>query len=177
MAPSPHHDGYHLSEDTAVVEFLDRGGDGESRLVMTNLELEAMPLIRFETGDLGVPGDDARCRCGRTLRRLARVEGRIVDCLHLGDGRTVSPYRITCALEQIPGVRRYQVVQHEIDAVEVRVEAPDADRATISEAVCKAMSMVLGNRTTVTVKQEQRLDAPPAGKFRTVESRVTRQAR
>ena len=64
-----------------------------------------------------------------------------------------------------------------LDAVEVRVEAPDADRATISEAVCKAMSLVLGNRTTVTVKQEQRLDAPPAGKFRTVESRVTRQAR
>ena len=49
------HDGHHIAEDSSVIEFLPTA-DGESRLVMTNLEMTGTPFIRFETGDLGVPG-------------------------------------------------------------------------------------------------------------------------
>jgi phenylacetate-coenzyme A ligase PaaK-like adenylate-forming protein len=79
----PAHDGYHLRELDLVVEIVDiESGrplpDGEEgEIVMTTLTREAMPLIRYRTGDAAsmLPGP---CRCGSPLRRLSPVKGRIV---------------------------------------------------------------------------------------------------
>jgi phenylacetate-coenzyme A ligase PaaK-like adenylate-forming protein len=77
------HDGYHLRELDLVVEIVDiESGrplpDGEEgEIVITTLTREAMPLIRYRTGDAAsmLPGP---CRCGSPLRRLSAVKGRIV---------------------------------------------------------------------------------------------------
>ena len=42
---------------------------------------------------------------------MQTVEGRIADCITLSDGREISPYRLTCTLEQIPGIGRYQILK------------------------------------------------------------------
>jgi phenylacetate-CoA ligase len=155
--------GMHISEDMAIVECLPARGAGEpERIVVTNLGLWAMPLLRFETGDLGVLGPDERCTCGRYSRRLLRIEGRSVDLLHLPAGRVVSPYRLTLAIEAIPGVTRYQVVQEEPLGFTIRL------------AVAEALGHVAGLR--VRVEPTPRLDAVPGRKFRVVESLVTRTA-
>ena len=69
--------GLHIWEDAFIVEIVDPVTleplpDGEvGELVMTSLDREAMPLIRYRTRDLTrfLPGD---CACGRTHRRLDR---------------------------------------------------------------------------------------------------------
>jgi phenylacetate-coenzyme A ligase PaaK-like adenylate-forming protein len=79
----PAHDGYHLRELDLLVEIVDiESGrslpDGETgEIVITTLTREAMPLIRYRTGDAAamLPGP---CRCGSPLRRLSSVKGRIV---------------------------------------------------------------------------------------------------
>lgn len=74
--------GYHLRETAYYVEILDEKGaalpDGEpGRVVITSLTCGAMPLIRYDTGDISryVPGN---CPCGSALPLLDRVKPRAV---------------------------------------------------------------------------------------------------
>jgi phenylacetate-CoA ligase len=79
-------DGLHLAADHMLAEIvnpatgkpLPEGETGE--LVLTTLTKQAMPLLRYRTGDLTrfLPGT---CACGRTLRRIARIGGRTDDML------------------------------------------------------------------------------------------------
>ena len=98
---------------------------------MTSLANHAMPLIRYEIGDTGelLAG---RCPCGRGLPLMRPTWGRSVDYLALADGTVITPYDMTCAIEHLPGMLRYQIVQRAIDRVEVLVlpgEGFSADRA------------------------------------------------
>ena len=166
------HDGYHLAEDTTVTEFIPTQPDGDCRLVMTNLELRGMPLIRFQTGDIGVPGPSEPCPCGRSLKRLQRIEGRIVDCIRLRDGLTVSPYRLTLALEKIPGIGRYQVIQEALDVFTVLHEGSVTQEEATAEAARRTMQDIVGTDARISVRREPSLDPPPGRKFRVVESRL-----
>jgi len=81
-------DGMHVRENDILVEIVDRDGnrvkDGEfGELVITTIGMEAMPVIRYKTGDKTriLPGE---CRCKSQLKRLDRVvrigeESAIVD--------------------------------------------------------------------------------------------------
>jgi phenylacetate-CoA ligase len=79
-------DGLHVMEDHFIVEVIDpetlepvpEGVDGE--LVFTSLTKEAMPVIRYRTGDIASL-DKTPCLCGRTTVRMSRVKGRIDDML------------------------------------------------------------------------------------------------
>lgn len=169
--------GYHISEDTTIVEFLEPPGVGAPpRIVITNLELRAMPFLRLETGDLGVPAADGRCGCGRFLRRIARVEGRAVDCLRLPGGRLVSPYRLTAALEKLPGIRRFQVVQEQPLDFLVRIEAGGAEESRLREEVRRVVAESLGadgREARIQVKREASLEGAPGRKYRVVECRMS----
>jgi phenylacetate-CoA ligase len=78
--------GLHVFEDHFLVEIVDpdtgdpmeEGEPGE--LVVTTLTKEAQPVIRYRTRDITrfIPGP---CPCGRTTRRMARLEGRADDML------------------------------------------------------------------------------------------------
>ncbi|MGE5591367.1 MAG: phenylacetate--CoA ligase family protein, partial [Bacillota bacterium] len=78
--------GLHLSEDHFLFEVVDPATgqpvpDGqEGELIITTLTKQAMPLLRYRTGDLTriLPGE---CPCGRTFRRMARISGRSDDML------------------------------------------------------------------------------------------------
>jgi len=79
-------DGLHVQEDHFLVEVIDPadgtplppGADGE--LVFTTLTKEALPLIRYRTGDLGAVTIEP-CACGRTTARLIRLGGRRDDMM------------------------------------------------------------------------------------------------
>jgi phenylacetate-CoA ligase len=79
-------DGLHVAEDHFLVEVIDpKTGepkpDGEmGELVFTSLTKEAIPLIRYRTGDLASVTREP-CRCGRTHARMSRVKGRLDDML------------------------------------------------------------------------------------------------
>jgi phenylacetate-CoA ligase len=165
------HRGYHLSEDSSILEAIPAGdGSGHRRLILTNLELLAMPFIRFDSGDLGALEPDTSCSCGRSLTRLGRIEGRDVDCIRLRDGRSVSPYRLTCAFEKLPGVRRYQIRQRDHDSLAVRVEARDGTGDDIESGIRRALASLVGPEVRVTVERTARLRTRPGAKFRVVES-------
>ncbi|MDR1524335.1 MAG: phenylacetate--CoA ligase [Tannerella sp.] len=90
--------GLHIWEDYVIAEIIDpltleAVPDGETgELVLTTLQREAMPLIRYRTHDLTrfIPG---RCPCGRTHRRIDRFKGRSDDMIIL-KGVNIFPVQI-----------------------------------------------------------------------------------
>jgi phenylacetate-CoA ligase len=105
--------GGHLHPDLAVVEILDDAGrpvpDGQpGEVVVTPLQTEGMPLLRFRTGDVSflIPG---RCACGRRSPRLGPILGRRQQMLKVR-GTTLYPPAVFAALDEIPEVIEYYVV-------------------------------------------------------------------
>jgi len=90
--------GLHIWEDYVIAEIVDpvtlepvpEGTLGE--LVLTTINREAMPLMRYRTRDLTyfIPGE---CPCGRTHRRLARFQGRSDDMI-IVKGVNIFPVQI-----------------------------------------------------------------------------------
>lgn len=77
--------GAHVWADLALIEILDENGepveDGESgEVVVTMLQKEAFPLIRYKIGDISTLTWE-KCSCGRTHPRLGRITGRSDDMI------------------------------------------------------------------------------------------------
>ena len=168
----PAQTGYHLSEDTTIIEFEHDKHYQSDRLIMTNLELKAMPLIRYQTGDLAKVIDNDSCACGRQLLRIERIEGRMIDCIRVSDNRVISPYSLTLALEKIAGLGRYQILQNDIDRFTVRIENNNTDQTTMTHNIHNALTPVLGANAQFMIKIEDSITPAPGKKFRVIENRM-----
>ena len=168
------HGGMHLNSDVVSLEVLDEGGRAvptgvEGNLVATVLVNHAMPLVRYLTGDRGALLSD-HCTCGRSSPLLGVVSGRSADMLVLAGGQRISPYALTCALERVSGVLRYQVTQ--LDPARVRVRAiaeAAANRATIAQEMRTALRFDVATFLDADVEFVDRLPTGPRAKFRVVE--------
>jgi phenylacetate-CoA ligase len=122
--------GMHIWEDFYIPEIIDPETgenlpDGEQgELVLTHINREAMPIIRYRTRDLTriIPEP---CPCGRTHRRMDRIKGRTDDMLIVG-GVNVFPSQIETVLMKIPEVgNNYQIVldrEGNLDRMHIKVE-------------------------------------------------------
>ena len=123
-------DGLHINEDHFLCEIVDPGSGevlppGETgELTITTLTKEALPILRYRTGDL-TSLNPRPCPCGRTLARMARVFRRTDDMIIVG-GVKVFPSQIAAVLTEIEGVEpQYEVIVDRsgpVDKLEVRVE-------------------------------------------------------
>ena len=125
------HCGLHVSEDHFLVEIVDPETnepvpDGEAgEVVITTLTKEALPVIRYRTGDISSL-NVAPCRCGRTLARMARVSGRTDDML-IVRGVNVFPSQVEHVLLQLEGIQPHYLIlvdreRGALDELEVWVE-------------------------------------------------------
>lgn len=97
--------GLHLAEDHFIPEIIDpktgevlpEGVEGE--LVITSLTKEALPIVRYRTGDISKLNYEP-CKCGRTHVRMAKVAGRSDDMLII-KGVNVFPSQIEGVLMSI----------------------------------------------------------------------------
>jgi phenylacetate-CoA ligase len=125
--------GLHIWIDHYVVEVIDpetgeRLSEGEKgELVLTPLTKEALPLIRYRTGDITFLMDD-ECSCGRTHPKIHRIIGRSDDMV-IVRGINVFPSQIEHVLMQMPEVGdNFQIVltkRGALDEITVRVEVKD----------------------------------------------------
>ena len=95
-------EGLHIWEDNFIVEIIDPEGDepvpegAVGELVYTTLAREAMPLIRYRSGDLAYFLPEP-CPCGRTHRRISRIQGRLDDMI-IWKGVNIFPVQIDSVL-------------------------------------------------------------------------------
>ncbi|NHW88606.1 MAG: phenylacetate--CoA ligase [Archaeoglobales archaeon] len=116
--------GLHIWADHFLVEVIDpktgeNVGEGEKgELVVTTLSKEAMPLIRWRTGDITIL-ETEKCNCGRTHPRIMRILGRSDDML-IVRGVNVFPSQIEHVLMQIPELgEHYMIILDRIENLDV----------------------------------------------------------
>jgi len=164
----------HINADVVHVEILDERGavvpiGTEGEIVVTLLMNRAMPLVRYRTGDRGALVGE-RCSCGRGAPLLGVVSGREADTLELPDGTTRSPYRLTMALERIPGLAQYQILQTERDLLRVIAVATSArtDATALERAIRDALRDELPRNIRIEVSIVERIERGPREKVRVV---------
>ena len=165
------HRGMHLNADHSIVEFLTDDGEpcapGEDgRIVVTELINYGMPMLRYEVGDRGVPGDRL-CPCGRGLPLMEHITGRVADFLVATDGHRVAGISIIeNTLTRLPGIKQMQVVQEEALKVLVNL-VPGPDYGAETEAgLVAALHEYLGSTVEVRVSQVPRIPQEESGKYR-----------
>lgn len=180
--------GSHVFEDHFLVEVVDpRTGEpvaaGEvGELVFTTLTKEALPVIRYRTGDLASL-DPAPCVCGRTFVRMSLIVGRTDDMLIIR-GINVFPSQIEAVVMQFAELSpNYQLVvarERTLDSLEVRVEvapvaahppAPRGDAAAADDLrrrIADRLRGVIGIAARITLQAPGSLPRSEGGKLRRV---------
>jgi len=155
--------GLHIWEDCYLPEIIDPAtgetlGPGEKgELVITSLSKEAMPMIRYRTGDITMFIED-ECPCGRGLR-IARIMGRSDDMLVIR-GINVFPSQIEHVLLGIPEVGDQFMVYidrvHHLDEMTIDVEMNRSafsgelgDLVGLQKQIQQRLQEALSLRTTV----------------------------
>jgi phenylacetate-CoA ligase len=154
-------DGLHVQEDHFLVEVVDpvsgdvleEGTEGE--LVFTTLMKEAMPLLRYRTGDIGSLTLEP-CSCGRTFARIRGLRGRRDDMI-IVRGVNLYPSNVEHLLMGVPDVApHYQLVvsrEGAMDELTVQCEpvSSSVDAGALRSTVSGLLREHLGIRVTVEV--------------------------
>jgi len=171
----------HVFDDHFLPEVLDpetgaRVPDGDrGELVLTTLTKEALPVIRYRTGDITAI-KRGTCTCGRTHPRIARIEGRTDDML-IVRGINVFPREIETVLleaEELNGAyaiivdRRETLVRLEIHAEVEGPVPPEGLTATLEQRLTSRLRV----SPQVTLHPEDTLPRTAVGKVKRVYERV-----
>lgn len=167
------HNGYHINSDWLLVEFIKDGKavvEEEGSIILTSLYNYGMPLIRYEVNDTGKLLE-RKCSCGRGLPLMAPALGRSVDYFILPDNSMISPYAMTCAIENVEGMKQYQIVQEEKSLVIVNVIPNSQFKEESKQNIRSALEQVLPG-VLVHVSLVEEIAREQNGKYRIVISRV-----
>ncbi|MDR2614854.1 MAG: phenylacetate--CoA ligase [Candidatus Accumulibacter sp.] len=178
----------HLAEDHFLWEIIDpesgeplpEGSEGE--LVLTQLDKEAFPMLRYRTHDLTRVITEP-CACGRTHARMAKVRARTDDML-IVRGTNVFPSQIEDVLSGLPGVApHYRIVLDDetgMDRLTILVELmPEAFSDSFEQMDRFRRHIVDRLRQTLLITPAVKLLEPgrierSLGKSRRVEDKRTR---
>jgi phenylacetate-CoA ligase len=152
-------DGLHVQEDHFLVEVIDPDtgervpDDTDGELVFTTLTKEALPLMRYRTGDIASLTHE-RCACGRTFARMSAVRGRRDDMLIIR-GVNLYPSQIEhILLDHEDLAPHYQLVVERadtLDEVTVHCEPTSvtSNRTLLADRVHRAIRERIGVSVTV----------------------------
>ena len=163
----------HILEEQCYMEFILSNGEparpGElANIIMTALNSYGMPFIRYEHGDVGEYYNDP-CPCQRTTR-LMSVEGRLQDLLIAANGVPVPSRKILEAFLGFPGVKLFQLIEHEPRQFDFKFvkENPSAD--INPEGVQKQLAALLGTDVNVRMQPVDYIRPASSGKYRLIRS-------
>ena len=151
-----HSDRLHIFEDHFLPEIIDPETgevlpDGErGELVITTLSKQALPIIRYRTGDITSLVKEP-CGCGRTMVRMESIVGRADDML-IVNGVNVYPSQVEHVIANAEGVTlNYQIIAEKkghLDKLEIMVEVSEeimTDNVGELERIRKAIQASLLN--------------------------------
>lgn len=136
------HKGLHINAYHLYIESISDSRqvfESEGSLVVTDLRNSAMPLIRYEIGDVGVISK-RDCPCGSALPILERVSGRLVDTFATRAGGRIPGVALTNrVIKDCRGLEQMQVVQEDFERFRIRIvkgaDFKDEDLLKLDEAM------------------------------------------
>lgn len=174
--------GLHINEDHFIAEIIDPEtgetlGEGEEgELVLTTVDKEAFPIVRYRTKDITRLIYD-KCKCGRTFVRMEKTVGRSDDML-IVKGVNVFPSQIETVLLNMGYPPNYQIIvtrESNSDKMEVLVEmtsemfSDSVSKITAREkALVANIKSMLGIYASVRLVQPKSMDRNFDGKVKRI---------
>jgi phenylacetate-coenzyme A ligase PaaK-like adenylate-forming protein len=158
-------------DETGALTRLASPGESGS-VVVTDLTNRAMPIIRYQVGDLAMASDRI-CACGRGSPLLEKIEGREADYVVTPEGDLISGISLTenFALH-VPGVIQFQIIQETIDRFRFRiVRGRDFGPGSL-ERLDALVTRHFGSEVEYRCEYLDQIPAEASGKFRFCISRV-----
>ena len=138
----PQQDQLHVLNPSVLVEIVDDQGQpcppGEvGKVLITSLHSFAMPIIRYDIGDLAAWGPP--CDCGMTLPVIARLWGRTRHRVRLPSGEYMPMAFIGDEIGEIEPVREFRVMQYRDGELLLQIKAArplsDDDRSRVRRII------------------------------------------
>ena len=164
---------FHLNTASYVFEYLRLDEDlpaafGEpARIVVTDLFNRAMPMVRYDTGDVGVRQDSAAC--GWATGTLREVEGRRVDFIYDTRERLLSPYVVCNHFWPFTRLKQFQVIQEDRGRYQILLNGARGQYGD-DEFIGLAKGF-LGEDAAVSVVHVDQIPLLSSGKFKLVVNR------
>jgi phenylacetate-CoA ligase len=164
------HNGLHINADSLYTEVRSDG-----KLIISDFINRAMPLIRYEVGDVVVPSTRA-CKCGRGLPLIERVEGREADYVVTPAGNLISGISLTENFANlVPGTAQMQIVQESITQLRIRLVADDTFGDLGRRKIAELVRDTFGDSVSHDVELVDAIPQEPSGKYRFCISKVARE--
>ncbi len=161
----------HILADSVIVEIVKDGkpcGPNEfGDIVITDLLNFATPMIRYQTGDMGMLVQGV-CSCGRNYPLLSTVVGRSSDNLYRSDGSMVSGSLIAGHLNsdvKAPNINQFQIVQEKIGEVYIYHLPGEEIDPDVEQYFGNLLRRYLGDETSVIFKTVGELKKEESGKL------------
>ena len=142
-----------VDADSGVTVAIETGSEGE--LVLTHLQRECQPLVRFRTGDIIAIDETGPCRCGRGGMRFC-VVGRSDDMVVVR-GLNLFPTMVAAVINEFAELSGdYRIVldqkpPHDFLPVQVELAKGQEGKPGLSTEIEQAIKSKLGARSKVTV--------------------------
>jgi phenylacetate-CoA ligase len=154
----------HIDEDFAAVELLAQP-QGGFRILGTNLSNPALPLLRYDTGDIAAPAGET-CPCGRPGRLVADIDGRKEDYIVTKSGALLG--RLDHIFKDMVRIREAQIRQERPGAMTVAI-VPSADYGEQDErALAAEIRKRVGNDVDFEIAAVTSIARTSRGKLRFV---------
>lgn len=169
---------YHVAPEFGVIEVIANGqpvAPGErGEIVATGFINPVMPLLRYATGDYGVPGNGHKCGCGRAGQTLMQIEGRMDDIIVTPEGHLVG--RLDPIFKAVSSLSETRIVQDEVDHVRVEIVATESFTRAMEQELLSQLRARIGNEMRVDIVRVQSIERTARGKLRTTVNLVYTQS-
>jgi phenylacetate-CoA ligase len=159
----------HMMSDHLAIEFVDETGrpvapGQRGRIVITDLWSYAMPLVRYDIGDVGT-ASEASCSCGITLPLMEIVEGRKEDFIRTQSGTLVHAAYLCYTLKD-DAVREFKMYQKTRDALVVQIVKSPRFTEESERALEARLRTALGDRIAISFEYLESIPREASGKLR-----------
>lgn len=162
-----HQGNYHFVEWYSKVEVIEKNAT-HSTVLGTNFRNRAMPLYRYNAGDLvsNEPENQTPCLCGNKSKYVSEVIGRVGAELSLNNGSTISTPALSLLFYGISNISEAQVVQRLDKSVEVRYSTiSGVIDAVVEKELLNSFESRLGKSMNISVNYYSVIERTSAGKL------------
>ncbi|MFC1964854.1 phenylacetate--CoA ligase family protein [Chloroflexota bacterium] len=115
----------------------------EGRVIVTNLHNYSMPFIRYDIGDMAVPGLE-ECKCGSHLPTLGKITGRVTERFIREDGAIMSGAALTLTFNLMEWVKEFQIIQEAYKKVRIVIVLKGSENESDKKGIEDKMKILLG---------------------------------
>ena len=165
-----------MMSDHLHIEFLDENEQTvkpgkPGRVVITDLDSYAMPLIRYDIGDIGRLSNK-KCSCGIKLPLMEVVEGRKEDFIKTKTGKLVHAAYLCYTLKD-DNVHEFKMYQKALEKLHVQIVKSPTFNNDSEKMLESKLRTSLGNEVKISFEYLDRIPREPSGKLRYFVSEIS----